>query len=118
MEFLLIILICLVIIPCLYLGYKIWRVYRAWNRFRNDPIGFFMDQAQRTAQEQAKARAGSSGNKDPRRPARRKKKISADLGEYVEFTEISSYTQTVYTDTKGSFRVEEQIQDIKWEDIK
>ncbi len=118
MEILLIIFICLVVIPCLYLGYKIWRVYRKWNQFRRDPLGFFMDQAQKAAEEQAKAASKNSGKKGFQRPARRKKKIDRDLGEYVEFTEITSYSQTVYSDSKATYRVEEQIQDIKWEDIK
>lgn len=56
---------------------------------------------------------------EPKAPAR-KKKIDPDTGEYVAFEEIKAETTytSASTETQASFRVEEQIEDVSWEDIK
>lgn len=57
----------------------------------------------------------SSGPRPKRR--RRGKKIPHDVGEYVEFEEINSSYE--YHASDGSrFKVEEQVVDVKWKDIK
>lgn len=51
------------------------------------------------------------------KPRRRGKKIPSDVGEYIEFEEFASSFESHATD--GSrFKVEEQIVDVKWKDIK
>lgn len=49
-------------------------------------------------------------------PPRHRKKIDPDVGEYVEFEEITTVTTYTYTETK--FETEEQISDADWEDIR
>ena len=47
--------------------------------------------------------------------------IPDEYGEYVEFTETTSYSQeTISSDTKNSKKEyrEEQISDAEWEDVK
>lgn len=71
--------------------------------FRNDPRG--------------------GGRAQGSRPPVKKKKIPRDVGEYVAFTEVAVETQTESTDSDGntttesSFEVEQQVVDVKWEDI-
>ena len=59
------------------------------------------------------------------RPGSKKKKIPADVGEYVKFTEITtaeeSRTTTEQAGADGNqstVTVEQQITDVEWEDIK
>lgn len=47
-------------------------------------------------------------------PHRRHKKIDPDVGEYIEFEEITTVTTYTYTETK--YETEEQISDAEWED--
>lgn len=62
----------------------------------------------------------------PQQPPRRRKKIDPNVGEYVEFEEIKTYTQssgevrteTSETGSSGRTVTEEQIEDAEWEDIK
>lgn len=55
------------------------------------------------------------------KPRIKKKKIPADTGEYVKFTEITtSQSETTTTGAAGSsttFTTEQQITDVEWEDI-
>lgn len=58
-----------------------------------------------------------SGGESKPKPRRQGKKIPRDVGEYVEFEEISVSYESHGTD--GShFKAEEQIVDVKWTDIK
>ncbi len=49
------------------------------------------------------------------RPARRKK-IDPDVGEYIEFEELTTVTSYTYTETH--YEIEEQIEDADWEEIR
>lgn len=49
-------------------------------------------------------------------PRRHRKKIDPDVGEYIEFEEIS--TVTTYTYTERKYDTEEQISDAEWEEIR
>ncbi|MDE6654911.1 MAG: DUF4834 family protein [Muribaculaceae bacterium] len=58
---------------------------------------------------------GSSGH-SPRPHRRRHKKIDPDVGEYIEFEELT--TATTYSYTETHYEIEDQIEDADWEDIK
>lgn len=60
-------------------------------------------------------RSGQSARNAPH-PRRRRKKIDPDIGEYIEFEEISTFT--TYTYTEKRYETEEQISDAEWEEIK
>lgn len=54
-------------------------------------------------------------------PARKRKKISADVGEYVEFEEIREYrshSDAPNESGRAHYSEEPQISDAEWEDIK
>lgn len=56
--------------------------------------------------------------KKPEPPQRPKKKIDPSVGEYVEFTETAESTvRETPEGTETTFRTEQQITDIQWEDI-
>ena len=62
---------------------------------------------------------------EPEQPAPRPKKIDPNVGEYVEFEEIKTSSQTTVTDADGTTEYrrvsetvrEEQIEDADWEDL-
>ena len=57
-----------------------------------------------------------SGGEPKAKPRRQGKKIPRDVGEYVEFEEISaSYERRGAAGSR--FKAEEQIVDVKWKDI-
>lgn len=70
--------------------------------------------------KQPRGRRGAHNQPYPpgssRRPRRRGKKIPRDVGEYVEFEEISSVYECHRADGSG-FRAEEQVVDVKWKDL-
>lgn len=50
-------------------------------------------------------------------PGRRRKKIDPTVGEYVEFTELSTSSSPKTERVSGNVRTENQISDIDWEDL-
>lgn len=106
---LLIFVIFFIIIPLAKAGYAVWRARRNWNEAMNQfrrAAGFTDSQ-------------GAARNPEPA-PKARKKKIDPDTGEYIAFEEIKVEASQTETTSSGSRTtiVEEQIQDITWEDIK
>ncbi len=56
----------------------------------------------------------------PQSIKRKRKKIDPNVGEYVEFVEISTVRDELNTDNSGNtskFRTEQQIVDAEWVDI-
>ncbi len=54
-------------------------------------------------------------------PAARRKKFGSDIGEYVEYEEITATSTppaTKQAESGGHTRTESQIVDVEWEDIK
>ena len=88
---------------------------RSMRRFMADPAA----EMRRRAERQAKQ---SCGYRSQPQPEVKKKKISRDVGEYIEFTEIELSAEeraAQGSEPHGrSRRSEEQISDIKWVDIK
>ncbi len=76
--------------------------------------GIDPEQARRHAesQKQASRKGGWTA------PVARRKKIDPEVGEYVKFKEVETTTQSAPTtgDTRQT-TVEQQIEDVKWEDI-
>lgn len=91
----------------------LWRGYGLYRRWRNATA----DLRDSFAQYQRQAAA-----QQPPEPPRKKKKIDPAVGEYVAFEEISaSASVRTESDSKGthtSVRVESQIEDAVWEEIK
>lgn len=79
----------------------------------------------RRAQKQAREffdRGSNYNSKQNRRNPhqhQREKKIDPDVGEYVDFEEIASYSDpsSSYAE-KVDFKAESQIEDAEWEDVK
>lgn len=73
-------------------------------------------------------RATGQGEPKPRErkagwttPAARRKKFGSDIGEYVEYEEITATSTppaTKQAESGGHTRAESQIVDVEWEDIK
>ncbi|MGM9827543.1 MAG: hypothetical protein ACI30O_05060 [Muribaculaceae bacterium] len=68
--------------------------------------------------------AGQNGTSDRngQTPRRRRKKIAKDVGEYVEFEEIACTVKTTDPADDGKTKtgktiVEQQIEDVEWEDL-
>lgn len=115
MFFLLLILIILgfLLWPAIRTGYTIWRSTKQMRDFMRDPQA-----AYRRAAGQAYGHSSQSAQRP--QPKARRKKIDPEVGEYVAFTEIDSRTSTSASSTGSttSYRTEQQVTDIEWEDIK
>ncbi len=96
-------LLIIILILFLLFGFPLLKVYLSLRRARKQFSDMFG--AQQRAARQA----------DSRRPRRRTKIITRDVGEYVEFEELpgqsgTDTTQITYTEIS-------QIEDAEWEDI-
>ncbi len=127
-QILLIILLLFIAVPILTAVYRIWRFQRRMRQFMQDPIGTAQKEAEKQQKRRSGARASTGnplfdffaglgdlgGDADPT-PALKKKKIPADVGEYVKFTEIKGSAKP---HDPVKFTREEQVEDIEWEDVK
>ncbi|MDE6645390.1 MAG: DUF4834 family protein [Muribaculaceae bacterium] len=100
------------------LAYLLWPVVKGMMYVRD------VRRNVRDAFEQA-ARGGAGNAGGSAKPHRRKKKIDKDVGEYVEYEEISvassTYRETVEENDGTRRRVietESQIVDAEWEEVK
>lgn len=104
--------------------FKLWRTY---SKLKKGDFSVFGDLfGQPGSQKQTSAYGTDGHRKAGWTKARiKKKKIPADVGEYVKFTEITtaeeSRTTTEQAGADGNqstVTVEQQITDVEWEDIK
>lgn len=104
--------------------FKLWRTY---SKLKKGDFSVFGDLfGQPGSQKQTSAYGTDGHRKAGWTKARiKKKKIPADVGEYVKFTEITtaeeSRTTTKQAGADGyqsTVTVEQQITDVEWEDIK
>lgn len=104
--------------------FKLWRTY---SKLKKGDFSVFGDIfGQPGSQKQTSAYGTDGHRKAGWTKARiKKKKIPADVGEYVKFTEITtaeeSRTTTKQAGADGNqstVTVEQQITDVEWEDIK
>lgn len=106
-----ILFIFFIVIPLFKILWRVWQFSRGIKDARRR-----MDDAFRAS---ASAPRGGHG---PARPARKKKKIDPDVGEYVAFEEVSvSQSHTASGPTPGQpsgMRAESQVEDAVWEEIK
>lgn len=88
--------------------YLLWPVIRLFRQIRN---------VQRNQQEFWRGFTKGASASDPSRPQRpvRRKKIDRNVGEYVEFEEISG---TYTPPAPAPFTPEQQVSDADFEDIK
>lgn len=86
----------------------IWRIAvqaHRINRFMRDPSSFF------TGNDSGNARKKKSKEEKPQRS----KKFGKDVGEYVDFTDVSCNVGDNATEV--AYVKEEQVTDIEWVDI-
>lgn len=88
-----------------FIFYKIFSYMNRVRRFMNDPMSFFTG-----------AGEASSRRRHQDEPAKRSKKFTGDVGEYVEFTDVACNTEDS-AHAEVEYRVEEQVTDIEWVDI-
>lgn len=104
--FLLLWIIILIAVP-------VFKIARRIHSFRRQMRDF----ASGARQSYSSGRATSSpfgANVNPQ-PARRKKKIDSDVGEYVDYEEVAA----TVTDTEAyAGVVEDQVSDAEWEDVR
>ena len=90
---------------------RVWTTVRRAQKQAND---FFNAASGDTRQSGNRRRETRSQQR--RRP---QKKIDPNIGEYVEFEEISVYSDAnTYQQHEVKFSPEQQIEDAEWEDIK
>lgn len=118
--FLLVVLFIFVVRPL----FKLWRTY---SKLKKGDFSVFGDLfGQPGSQKQTSAYGTDGHRKAGWTKARiKKKKIPADVGEYVKFTEITTAEESrITTEQAGAdgnqstVTVEQQITDVEWEDIK
>ncbi len=103
LTFFLLLLLFFIVIPALRV---MWRISQIRSAFKK---------------QQQRANDMFNRARQPRPEPRKKKKIDPNVGEYVAFEEIkTSTTVTESAEPDGSTRikVESQIEDAVWEDIK
>lgn len=104
--------------------FKLWRTY---SKLKKGDFSVFGDLfGQPGSQKQTSAYGTDGHRKAGWTKARiKKKKIPADVGEYVKFTEITTAEESRITTkqagadgNQSTVTVEQQITDVEWEDIK
>lgn len=104
--------------------FKLWRTY---SKLKKGDFSVFGDLfGQPGSQKQTSAYGTDGHRKAGWTKARiKKKKIPADVGEYVKFTEITTAEESRTTTeqagpdgNQSTVTVEQQITDVEWEDIK
>lgn len=103
--FILVILFILIGLPAL-------RAARRINAFRNQ-----MNEMASRARQAYSQSTGAYGRKENPAPPVRKKRIGADVGEYVEWEDIEvTVESTTYSPYTGE--IEEQVTDAEWEEVR
>lgn len=116
--FLLILLILFLVVlwPALRAGWRIWSQMRQMQQFMRDPQEYIRRQAEQEARRQSRPGSYDRGTESSTAPRRHGKKIAPDVGEYVDFEELDGPAD-IQRPKKSNFRPEEQVTDIKWEDL-
>lgn len=106
------------ILIILLLAYLLWPLIKGLLYVRD------VQRNVREAFGQASRGSGNRGRQQESSPGRRGKKIDKDVGEYVEFEDITESSSSGYSDTikdvdvkQHNFCSESQISDAEWEDI-
>lgn len=101
------------LIVCFILFFVLPRVafwlFRVWYRRK-------VRQTFEQAQKQYGQTHAQYGEKEPTRPPRRRKRIDPEVGEYVEFEEISNTVRND-ADEVTVTETEAKIEDATWEDL-
>lgn len=104
--------------------FKLWRTY---SKLKKGDFSVFGDLFGQPGSQKQTSAYGTDGHRKAgwTKTRIKKKKIPADVGEYVKFTEITtaeeSRTTTKQAGADGNqstVTVEQQITDVEWEDIK
>lgn len=101
----------ILIIILIFLLARIWNYIAPYliRRYVRRTFGFDPQSGQQRRRQQST---------QPQQPAKQKKKIDPNIGEYVEFTETTESTTRQTADgTETTVKTEQQITDVQWEDI-
>lgn len=105
------------ILALLFIVYGLPRILQWWlPRYVRKKASSFENQQRRYREEYMRQNRQAGWSSEPRT----KKKITRDMGEYIEFEELTTETETHSPDgdtTKKEFTAESQITDVKWEEI-
>ncbi len=110
--FILLLFIFFIVVPLVRFGWRIWVVSRQFKQAQQRMNDMFNN-----------ARQAQSSGYESAGKTRKKKKINPEDGEFVQFEELDSSTdtpdpQSFKTKSSGSVKPESQIEDAVWEDIK
>lgn len=109
LEFLLFFLLIFIGVPLIKIIWRVWQLRRAYRNAQRQMNDLF--NGRRPGADNGRRQAASS--------ARSKKKIDPDVGEYVSFEEIKTTdAKATAEDDKTTVRVESQVEDAVWEDIR
>lgn len=110
LSFLLILFVIFIVIP---IARVLWALYRV----RRSTRSFFRQFETAGTTYGHRSSAGSNGQRQERRRHRQRgKKISEDVGEYVNFEDLPGrYGEDFKQEVK--YTVEEQVVDVEWEDV-
>ena len=107
-KLLIILLFVFIFWPLIKIFWKLFTQARRINKFMNDPSSFFTGAA--SGNEGGRTRHESQQRRD--------KKFTQDVGEYVDFTDVScNVGGDSCKSTEVEYKKEEQITDIDWVDI-
>lgn len=105
--------------------FKLWRTY---SKLKKGDFSVFGDLFGQPGSQKQTSTYGTDGHRKAgwTKARIKKKKIPADVGEYVKFTEITTTQESRTTTTEqagadgnqSTVTVEQQITDVEWEDIK
>lgn len=116
-------LLCLLFVFLFYVVRPIWIAYRRMARQREEFMNMMNGFGGRAGASRESGagggrKAGWSATKGGKR-----KKIDAEVGEYVDFEEVEVTESTTQTDggdggSRVEFKAESQVTDVEWEDVK
>lgn len=104
--------------------FKLWRTY---TKLKKGDFSVFGDLFGQPGSQKHTSAYGTDGHRKAgwTKARIKKKKIPADVGEYVKFTEITTAEENRTTTeqagadgNQSTVTVEQQITDVEWEDIK
>lgn len=117
----------LLLILCLYFVVRpLLRVWKAYSKIKQGDLSGLGDIFGQPGSQKGNSARNPDGSRKAgwTKPVFKKKKISSDTGEYVNFTEVPGSTGSDGTEAGGtgqqhtSYTAESQITDIEWEEVK
>lgn len=102
----------LLVILLIFIGVWLFRAYRRMRRIYR--MLFYGEMPHESGKKRTRRTSGQQNS----RPQSKSKVFTAQDGEYVEFEEINGESSEYLHASSTTFKVEEQVEDAEWEDIK